>query len=97
MLTLADVKPYLGILDEDDPGDDALIQQELDAARDYIARYLRRDLDAAFAPDFPPSLLRAHRLLTAHYYLHREAVSAQARHAVPLGVKDILADFRDFT
>lgn len=97
MLALTDVRAFVGIIDEGETEEDVLIQQFLDSAKDYIARYTRRDLDAEFGPEFPASLLQAQRLLVAHYYRFREAGTPGASDDIPFGVKDLLADFRAFT
>ncbi|QBF32149.1 head-tail connector protein [Thalassococcus sp. S3] len=96
MLTVADMRPVLGI-EEDQTFDDALIQFFLDGAKAHMARHLRRDIDAEFGPNYPPDLLVAQTMLTAHFYAHREAVAAGAKVGVPLGFDALMADFRSFT
>ena len=49
----------------------------------------------ATAADVPPSLVQAVKLLAAHWFANREAVSAGAGMAdVPLGVRALIAPYR---
>ena len=94
-LTVADVKPHLGLLGDAGPEIELLIQSFLGAAWTYMQRHTRRDLMADFGPDLPEDLLQAQRMLVAHYFRNREAVGP-AEVEIPLGVKDLLAGFRAF-
>ncbi len=67
-------------------------------AEDTIKKYLRRDLDAEFPGGWEPNQLRALRILTAHYFMNREAiVIGSSIENVPMSVKDILSLERDLS
>lgn len=89
--------------------EDTLIQQYLDQAEEAAAAFIRRrvfisqqTLDAAVldgtagtAPMvITPRFIGAVLLLTAHYYLNREATVASGLVELPLGVQDLLFDMR---
>lgn len=93
-LSPAAVKPHLAIA-ADDTGDDDLIQDNIDAAEAHVAKYLRRDLDTEFPGGWPADILQAVRLLVGHYYANREAVVVGQASELPLGVKALLAPWRD--
>lgn len=95
-ISAADLKPHLSVAD-DDTGNDTLIDGYIAAAEDWAAKYLRRDLDTEFPDGWPASILQAVRLLVAHWFEHREAVSdAPGGVPVPYGVKSLCAPYRDF-
>ncbi|PTW39255.1 head-tail connector protein [Rhodovulum kholense] len=76
--------------------DDDLLLAGLGAvAERFVADYTRRDLDAAFPGGWPGPCQLAAKLLVAHWYRNREAVAEGAGAEVPLGVRDLLAAYRD--
>jgi uncharacterized phage protein (predicted DNA packaging) len=87
----------LSILDDGDAIEDALLQSFIDAAWKYCCRYTRRDLSDEFGSEVPADLLLAQKLVAAHFFQHREATAAGNIQEVPLGVRDLLADFRDMS
>jgi len=95
-LTPSELRPHLNILDDGDAIEDVLLQTFIDAAFDYMVRYTRRDLQAEFPTGLPADLLLVQKLLASHYFGHREALSAKSLNVVPLGIRDLLADFRSF-
>lgn len=93
-LSPADIKPHLA-LPAGDTGDDLLIQDYINAAEAHVVAYTRRDLDTEFPSGWPAPVLQAVRFLVGHFYANREAVAATGRSEVPLGVKAMLAPWRD--
>jgi Phage gp6-like head-tail connector protein len=85
------MKPHLSIA-ASDVDRDTYIDECIADAEDYIAKYTRRDLDTEFPVSWPANLLRALRMLTAHYFLNRETIVVGATvEDVPISVKDILS------
>lgn len=74
ILTLDDARLHLRI---DGSDDDALVQDCIDAADDYIAQYLGRDVpwldDSGTPVAIPASVKQAAKLLVGDYYAVREA------------------------
>lgn len=96
MLDVDSMRPHLGIIDDDDT-DDSVIADCLAAAKAYIAQFIRRDVDTYFGSNWPADILHAQRLLTAHYFINREAVVPGAATITTFGVPELLAPFRDFS
>ena len=96
-LTPVTLRPHLGILDDGDTVEDALLQSFIDAAWKYCCRYTRRDLSSEFGSDVPADLLLAQTMLASHFFQYREATVEENTKEVPLGAKDLLADFRDLS
>ncbi|MBR9764140.1 MAG: phage gp6-like head-tail connector protein [Rhodobacteraceae bacterium] len=94
-LTIAQVKAFCDAADFSD--DDELLADLKDAAEAHVKDHLRRDLDAEMLGVWPAPCLMAVKLLIAHWYLHREAVSEKAGQEVPLGVTRLLAPYRDLS
>lgn len=94
-LTIAQVKAYCDAVDFSE--DDALLTDLQAAAEAHVRDHLRRDLDAEMPGAWPEPCLLAVKLLVAHWYLHREAVSDKAGQEVPLGVTRLLAPYRDLS
>jgi len=86
---LDDLKAHLNISDD---ADDALIQQKLDVAKEWVASITGGTLNPVPAP-----VAEATRQLAAHLFENREAalvgVSAQE---LPMGVMDMLNPYREW-
>lgn len=96
-LPLDQVKLHLSV-DEGFAEHDGLIQNYIDAAEAWIAKYLRRDLLVDYPDGWPDHALQAARFLVGHYYAHREAVvSGGSVSSVPMAVTDLLASERDLS
>lgn len=94
-ISVADMKPHLNVA-ADDAESDGIIGNYIEAAEDMVAKYVRRDLNAEFPAGWPAAILQAVRLLVAHYYENREAVTAGPKASVlPFGVEALLAAERD--
>ena len=96
IVDLATVKQQLGVTTD---LDDAMIERKIGAAQDHVERLLGYKIEEEFAPGaIPPSLVEAVCQLAAHWYENREAtlvgVSAQQ---LPLGVQDILREYRSWS
>ncbi|WP_136441629.1 head-tail connector protein [Pacificoceanicola onchidii] len=96
-MTPADLRPFLGILDEGDAVEDAMLQSFIDAAWSYCCRFTRRDLTADFSTGIPADLEQAHRMIAIHFFSHREATASGTVNEVPLGARDLLSGFRDLS
>lgn len=66
IITLADAKAHLGIVDD---ADNSLISAKIDAAQAYIEAQIGFELDE----DSPADLIEAVRQMTAHFFENREA------------------------
>lgn len=96
-LTPAAVKPHLAIA-AGDTGDDTLLQDYIAAAEAWICQHVRRDLDVEYSEGWPTPILQAVRLLVAHWYQHREAVTGNTiTNVIPFGVAQMLAPYRDLS
>jgi len=112
VVLLADAKAQLNI----EPGftnDDTLIQEMIDAAEDWITKFVVAPTNPSCAPDpclpanpittwppspVPPSLLQAIRLLVAHLYENREAsLVSITSQELPFGLMDLIAPYRVWT
>lgn len=93
-LSPADIKPHLA-LPAADTGDDVLIQDYIDASEAHVVKHLRRDLDIEFPTGWPHPIKQAVRLLVGHFYNNREAVVSGPVFELPVGVKMLLAPWRD--
>ncbi|SFR40517.1 uncharacterized phage protein (possible DNA packaging) [Yoonia tamlensis] len=91
-VNLADIKAHLRV---DHADEDTVIGRYLSAAQAYVSRYLRRDLDTEFPDGWPFEADQAVRLLTCHWYEHREPTAdGGAGSALPHAVKDLLSGLR---
>lgn len=89
---LAGIKAHLRVDHEDE---DTLIQGYLSAALAHVVRYLRRDLDAEFPSGWPFEAEQAVRMLTCHWYEHREPTTdGGVVSGMPPAVKDLLSGLR---
>jgi uncharacterized phage protein (predicted DNA packaging) len=90
-VSLANLKAHLNITADDD---DDLLQDKIDAASEWIARYTGVPMDA---PDTPAPFDEATRQLASHLFENREAtlvgVTAQA---LPFGFLDLLNPYREW-
>ena len=90
-VSLANLKAHLNITTDDD---DDLLQDKIDAASEWIAKYTGVPVDA---PDTPAPFDEATRQLAAHLFENREAtmvgVTAQA---LPFGLLDLLNPYREW-
>lgn len=78
--------------------DDPLVTRLLLAAQDWLERQLGYKITDRYPADVPPALDHAVYLMTGHFYANREAtlVGVTAA-ALPLGVCDIVNDYRDWS
>lgn len=82
--------------------DDVLIARKIAAAQNHIERLLGFKIEEEFGGNgqepIPPALIECVTLLTCHWYENREAtlvgVNAQE---IPLGVAEIIREFRTYT
>lgn len=79
---------------EESTADDVLLSAYLASAIAFVDAHLRRDLEADFRDGWPAPMDQAVRLIVGHWYSHRSAVDKSAA-AVPFGVKDMLAPYRN--
>ncbi len=100
VVLLTDAKAQLNI----EPGftnDDTLIQEMIDAAEDYITKFVVGAAGpiTSWPPSpVPPSLLQAIRLLVAHLYENREAsLVGITSQELPFGLMDLIAPYRVWT
>jgi len=94
-LTIADIKRHCSAFDFDD--DDALLDDLHKQAEEFVQKYLRRDLDIELPGQWPLGCTGAVKMLVAHWYDHRSAVSEVSNFEVPFGVRDLLAQYRDLS
>lgn len=88
ILTLTEAKEAARVLHDDE---DLLIQAYADAAQIWIERVTGKTFDPA-----PEDVKQIARMLVAHWFDHRHAVTEDARTSVPYGVKALLATRRSF-
>ena len=90
-VSLENLKAHLNITTDDD---DDLLQDKIDAASEWIAKYTGIPEDG---PDTPAPFDEATRQLAAHLFENREAtlvgVTAQA---LPFGLLDLLNPYREW-
>ena len=95
VLTLPEVKAHLRV---DHDAEDVLISGMIDAAEDYVSRYLERPLpweDEDGRPVPVPAAVRAAILLiVGDLYAHREAQFVGTSHAENPAVMRLLAPYR---
>lgn len=89
IVELEDIKTHLNI---DTDEDDALLTAKIEAAEEFVERYLFQDFDK-FDP-VPASLKEAVRMLVGHFYENREASSDARIYDVPFGVWALIAPYR---
>lgn len=92
-IALEELKRHCQALGFED--DDALLAGLGEVAEAFVEDYTRRDLDGAFPDAWPGPCQLAAKLLVAHWYRNREALADDAGAEVPLGVRDLLAPYRD--
>lgn len=94
-VNLAIAKAHLNITTDID---DALITRLIAAAIDWFERQLGYVITERYPSAVPPALDQGVLMMTAHWYANREAtlvgVNAQT---LPLGVGDIVNDYRDWS
>lgn len=92
---LATAKIQLNLSSTDD---DALVTRLITAAQDWLERQLGYTLAAQYPNAVPPALDHAVLLMTGHYYANREAsVIGVTAAELPLGVCDIVSDYRNYS
>ncbi|MAZ83133.1 MAG: DNA-packaging protein [Hoeflea sp.] len=97
LVTIDEAKAHLNILEDDD---DALISGQLKAAESHVERLLGYrfasvEWDAETLPD---DIRQAVLQLAAHWYENREAsVVGVSANAIPFGVREILAEWREYS
>lgn len=96
MVTIAEMQAHLRLEGDEGEAHDVGLEGYIASARDHIARHTRRDLDTEYPDGLPPALFQAQLLLSAHFYLNREAVASGDMAVLPFGVQELLADFRMF-
>jgi hypothetical protein len=98
LLSLDEVKLWLRI-EPDQTSEDDLLQVLEIAAHAYTENYLRQILDPNAAGGIGEHILVAQRLLIAHWYRNREAVSTGSTmmgDVMPLGYAALLSADRDY-
>jgi uncharacterized phage protein (predicted DNA packaging) len=96
-LSLGDLKAHCAVTGSDD---DALLTRLLAAATKQVERNLGFQLsDSEKLPGGAPAdLEHAVYMLAAHFYENREAsLIGVAAQILPLGVSEIIAEYRDYT
>lgn len=94
IVTLADQKANLGIIDD---ADDTLIEAKLEAAQAHIEMVLGYAIEEEFVTA-PADLAEAVRSLAAHFYENREAsVVGVSVSEMPMSVADILRERRGYS
>lgn len=88
-VALDDAKSHLRISFD---ADDGYIAGIIEAAEDHVA-----STGVAFATPVQPAVRHAVLLIVSHFYNNREAVTAEAVNAMPLGVNALLAPYRENT
>lgn len=93
MITTADFRAHSAIPDDEN---DALLQQKIDAATAWTAKYLGVELDNAALDD--ATVREAVLQLAGHLYENREASLVGVTAAtIPFGVTDLLAPHRTWS
>jgi hypothetical protein len=95
--TVADIKAHSNIAID---ADDDLIQSKIDAAEQWIAKFIGSPLDDATAfPDGTPEPLKeATRQLVAAWYEQREAVIiGVSADEAPFGVVELIQPYREWS
>ena len=87
MVTLEEAKAHLRV-DFDD--DNSAIEKMLESAVDHLSSI---DVDMTADP-LPPALNQAVLLLVGHFYMNREATTAEQIRFTPLGVDRLIAPYR---
>lgn len=91
IVTLADMKAHLGIVDD---ADDAMISDMIDEAQSFIEGWLGYEIDPS---DYPADLHFAVKAQAAHMFENRESSIVGVSAAVaPMSVQDILAGRRNY-
>ena len=100
-VSLDDAKAQLNLTTADD---DALVTRLISAAKDWLEAQLGYKLVNRFTTgspatlNIPPALDHAVLLMVAHWYANREATLVGVSAAsLPMGVSDIVQDYRDWT
>lgn len=92
------IKEHLNITSTDD---DALLGRQIAAAQDKIERTLGFKIEETFGgvdqEEIPSALIHAVCLLVGHWYENREASTSVALIPIPLGVDEIVREFRNYT
>ncbi|MAZ28004.1 MAG: DNA-packaging protein [Cytophagaceae bacterium] len=100
ILTLDQLKEQLSFTGDMGDVDDALLQRKLAAAQNHVERLLGFKIEEAFGgedqDEIPPVLIEAVSQLAAWWYEQREAAGDASRE-VPFGVREIVAEYREFT
>ena len=102
IVTLDQVKEQLAFTDDIGGVDDALLQRKTDAAQNHVERLLGFAIEECFGGEeqdpIPPALVEAVEQLAAWWYEQREAAVVGATAAeVPFGVREIIAEYREWS
>lgn len=93
IVTLAEMKAELGIIDDTD---DALITAKIAEAQSWLETFLGYAIEDEFA-DVPADLAMAVKLQAAHLFENREATAAGISiQMAPNGVEDIIRNRRSY-
>lgn len=100
IVTLGMIKEHLSFTEDIGSVDDALLEDKMDAAQNYIERLLGFKIADTFGgegqEEVPIALYEAILQLAAWWYENREAAGPVVRE-VPFGVREIINEFRDWT
>jgi uncharacterized phage protein (predicted DNA packaging) len=92
IVTLSELKAWARV-DSDD--DDALLEALGSAAAEFVAQATGRVFD--FDDDVPERARVAVKALAAHWYENRESMSVQQAYVVPMHVRALIHQLRDWT
>lgn len=102
IVTVGQMKEQLNISLDLGSDDDAMLERKIDAAQNHIERQLGFKIEQRYGGDaqepIPAVLIEAVCLLAAHWYENREAsLIGLNGSALPLGVQEIIDDYREFS
>jgi hypothetical protein len=98
VLDLPRLKAQLSFTDDVGSEDDALLDSLALAAEGHIERLLGYRMEETFPDVVPEPLVEACAQLAAWWYLQRETATLDERPVeVPFGVREIVAEFREYT
>lgn len=94
IVTVADMKQHLGILDD---ADDTLIEGKIAAAQAWIESFLGYSIEATFPDDVPADLVEGVKQQAAHLFENRESTVTGVSIALsPASVDDVIRNRRSY-